>query len=149
MTDKGSHWLWIWSLAVPKSSKSQEAAKKFAAWATSKEYINLVAKEKGWAAVPTGTRKSTYANPEFLKAAKFADAEKKAIDSANPNDSTLPKSPYVGVQFAAIPEFQAIGIAVGQQMSAALAGKVTVDAALKASQAAADREMRKGGPLPV
>ena len=78
--------------------------------------------------MPTGTRKSTYANPEFLKAAKFAAAEKKAIDSANPNDSTLPKSPYVGVQFAAIPEFQAIGIAVGQQMSAALAGKTTVDA---------------------
>jgi sorbitol/mannitol transport system substrate-binding protein len=120
-------------------------AQKFVAWATSKDYINLVAKEKGWASVPTGTRKSTYANPEFLKAAKFADAEKKAIDSANPNDSTLPKSPYVGVQFAAIPEFQAIGIAVGQQMSAALAGKVTVDAALKASQQAADREMRKGG----
>ena len=60
-----------------------------------------------------------------------------AIDSANPNDSTLPKSPYVGVQFAAIPEFQAIGIAVGQQMSAALAGKTSVDAALKASQVAA------------
>ena len=95
--------------------------------------------------MPTGTRKSTYANPEFTKAAVFADAEKKAIDSANPNDSTLPKSPYVGVQFAAIPEFQAIGIAVGQQMSSALSGKVTVDAALKAAQNAADREMRKGG----
>ena len=60
-------------------------------------------------------------------------------------DSTLPKSPYVGVQYAAIPEFQAIGVAVGQQMSAALAGKVTVDAALKTSQAAAEREMTKGG----
>jgi sorbitol/mannitol transport system substrate-binding protein len=95
--------------------------------------------------VPTGTRKSTYTTPEFLKAAKFADAEKKAIDTANPNDSTLPKSPYVGVQFAAIPEFQAIGIAVGQQMSAALAGKVSVDQALKGSQTAADREMRKAG----
>jgi len=95
--------------------------------------------------VPTGTRKSTYANPEFLKAARFAEAEKKAIDSANPNDSTLPKSPYVGVQFAAIPEFQAIGIAVGQQMSAALAGTETVDQALKAGQTAADREMRKAG----
>jgi sorbitol/mannitol transport system substrate-binding protein len=95
--------------------------------------------------VPTGTRKSTYANPEFMKVAKFAAAEKKAIDSANPNDSTLPKSPYVGVQYAAIPEFQAIGIAVGQQMSAALSGKSTVEQALKASQNAADREMRKGG----
>ena len=98
-------------------------AQKFITWATSKDYIELVAKEKGWAAVPTGTRKSTYANAEFQKAAVFAKAEKAAIDSANPNDSTLPKSPYVGVQFAAIPEFQAIGLAVGQQMSAALAGQ--------------------------
>ena len=145
VTAKGANWLWAWALGIPASTKNAADAQKFVAWATSKDYINLVAKEKGWASVPTGTRKSTYANPEFLKAAKFADAEKKAIDSANPNDSTLPKSPYVGVQFAAIPEFQAIGIAVGQQMSAALAGKVTVDAALKASQQAADREMRKGG----
>jgi sorbitol/mannitol transport system substrate-binding protein len=145
VTQKGANWLWAWALAIPASTKNTDAAQKFIAWATSKEYVTLVAKEKGWAAVPTGTRKSTYANPDFLKTAKFAEAEKKAIDSANPNDSTLPKSPYVGVQFAAIPEFQAIGIAVGQQMSAALAGKATVDAALKASQAAADREMRKSG----
>ena len=48
-------------------------------------------------------------------------------------------------RFAAIPEFQAIGVAVGQQMSSALAGKVSVDDALKASQTAADREMKKGG----
>jgi sorbitol/mannitol transport system substrate-binding protein len=144
-TQKGANWLWAWALAIPAGTKHTEEAQKFITWATSKDYINLVAKEKGWAAVPTGTRKSTYANPEFQKAAVFASAEKKAIDSANPNDSTLPKSPYVGVQFAAIPEFQAIGIAVGQQMSSALSGKVTVDAALKASQAAADREMRKGG----
>jgi len=144
-TQKGANWLWAWALAIPEGTKHAEEAQKFIAWATSKDYINLIAKDKGWAAVPTGTRKSTYANPEFLKAAKFAEAEKKAIDTANPNDSTLPKSPYVGVQFAAIPEFQAIGIAVGQQMSSALSGKATVDQALKAGQAAADREMRKGG----
>ena len=144
-TTKGANWLWAWALAIPAGTKNAAEAKKFVTWATSKDYINLVAKEKGWASVPTGTRKSTYANPEFLKAAKFADAEKKAIDSANPNDSTLPKSPYVGVQFAAIPEFQAIGVAVGQQLSAILAGKATVDEALKAGQLAADREMRKGG----
>jgi sorbitol/mannitol transport system substrate-binding protein len=145
VTQKGANWLWAWSLAIPAGTKNTDAAQKFINWATSKDYVNLVGKEKGWAAVPTGTRKSTYANAEFQKAAKFAEAEKKAIDSANPNDSTLPKSPYVGVQFAAIPEFQAIGLAVGQQMSSLLAGKTTVDAALKASQTAAEREMRKGG----
>ena len=145
VTPKGANWLWAWALAIPAGSKKVDAAQKFINWSTSKEYIELVGKTNGWASVPTGTRKSTYANPEFLKAAKFAAAEKAAIDSANPADSTLPKSPYVGVQFAAIPEFQAIGIAVGQQMTAALAGKSTVDAALKAGQKAAEREMKKGG----
>jgi len=145
VTPKGANWLWAWSLAIPAGSKKVAEAQKFINWATSKEYIQLVGKTNGWGTVPTGTRKSTYANADFLKAAKFAPAEKAAIDTSNPNDSTLPKSPYVGVQYAAIPEFQAIGIAVGQQMSAALAGKTTVDAALKASQTAAEREMKKAG----
>ena len=145
VTPKGANWLWAWALGVPSSSKNADAAQKFVRWATSKEYIALVGKEVGWGNVPTGTRQSTYDNPDFQKAAKFASAELAAIKSANPHDSTLPKSPYVGVQFAAIPEFQAIGVAVGQQMSAALAGKTSVDAALAAGQNSADREMRKAG----
>ncbi|MFM9434012.1 sorbitol/mannitol transport system substrate-binding protein [Janthinobacterium sp. CG_23.3] len=145
VTERGANWLWAWSLAIPKSSKQPEVAQKFINWATSKEYIKLVAKETGWATVPTGTRKSTYASPEFVKAAKFATAEGKAIATGRPNQSTLPPSPYIGVQFASIPEFQAIGVAAGQQMTAALLGKVTVDQALEITQQAADREMRKGG----
>jgi sorbitol/mannitol transport system substrate-binding protein len=145
VTPKGANWLWAWALAIPAGTKNAAAAQKFIEWSTSKEYINLIGKEVGWGNVPTGTRKSTYTNENFLKAARFASAEKAAIDSANPNDSTLPKSPYVGVQFAAIPEFQAIGIAVGQQMTAALAGKTSIDKALKNSQVAAEREMKKGG----
>ena len=145
VTERGANWLWAWSLAIPASSKNQDAAQKFINWATSKSYINLVAKEEGWANVPTGTRKSTYANPEFQKAAKFAAAEGKAITSARPNQSTLKPSPYVGVQFAAIPEFQSIGAATGQQISAALLGKQSVDKALEIAQQAADRDMHKAG----
>jgi sorbitol/mannitol transport system substrate-binding protein len=147
VTAKGANWLWAWALGIPASTKNAAAAQKFVNWATSKAYIELVAKEEGWAHVPTGTRKSTYASAQFVAAAKFAPAEEKAIASANPTDSTLPKSPYVGVQFAAIPEFQSIGVTVGQQMSAALAGKESVDAALKASQVAAERELKKSGRL--
>lgn len=145
VTSKGSHWLWAWSLAIPASSKNAEAAQKFVNWATSKEYIRLVGEASGWASVPTGTRKSTYANKTFLSTAKFAIAERLAIDTTNPNDSTLPRSPYTGVQYVAIAEFQAIGLAVGQQISAALAGSISVDEALQASQIAVDREMKKGG----
>ncbi|AVS69608.1 sugar ABC transporter substrate-binding protein [Paracidovorax avenae] len=147
VTAKGANWLWSWNLAIPASSTKDEAAQKFIRWATSKEYIQLVAREEGWRNVPTGTRKSTYANPEFQKVANFAAAELKAIESANPNpgENTQPKSPYAGVQYAAIPEFQAIGVGVGQQMSAALAGKVTVEQALKTSQTLAERDMKKAG----
>ncbi len=145
VTEKGANWLWAWALAIPASSTKSADAQKFIEWATSKEYIQEVARHNGWASVPTGTRKSTYANADFQKAARFAAAEKTAIDSADPNSSTKPKSPYVGVQYAAIPEFQSIGIAVGQQISSALAGKASVSAALKAGQAAADREMQRAG----
>ena len=144
-TERGANWLWAWSLAIPKSSKHVEAAQKFINWSTSKDYIKLVAKETSWANVPTGTRKSTYATPEFQKAAKFSVAEGKALATASPKQNTLPPSPYLGVQLASIPEFQTIGIAAGQQMTSALLGKVTVDQALDATQQAADREMRKAG----
>ena len=145
VTKRGANWLWAWALAVPAGTQQADDAKKFIEWATSKSYIELVASKNGWGAVPTGTRTSTYENPNFLNAAVFAEAELKAILSADPSNSTQDPSPYIGVQFAAIPEFQTIGIAVGQQMTAALAGDVSVEEALANAQEAADREMRKAG----
>ncbi|WP_366005374.1 sugar ABC transporter substrate-binding protein [Herbaspirillum sp.] len=143
-TDKGSHWLWIWSLAVPKSSKSQDAARKFAAWATSKEYINLVAKDSGWALVPPGTRTSTYASADYKKVSPFSDFVLDAIQTADANNPTVKPVPYTGVQFATIPEFQSIGTVTGQAIAGALAGKTTSDAALDGAQAQAVRMMRQG-----
>lgn len=145
VTEKGKGYSWSWGLSIPASTKKEAAAQKFVNWATSKEYIKLVADTDGWIVVPTGNRKSTYAYPEFQKVSKFGAMELKAIEAVNVLDATLPKSPYQGVQFAGIPEFQAIGTSVGQEISAALAGKKTVDAALKAGQLAADREMKKAG----
>ena len=145
VTERGANWLWAWALAVPAGTQKADAAKSFVKWATSKEYIELVARENGWASVPTGTRQSTYANRNFRNAAVFAEAELKAINSADPNNSTFLPSPYVGVQFAAIPEFQTIGIAAGQQFTAALTGSKTVAEALESAHKSADREMRKAG----
>ncbi|RMO99976.1 hypothetical protein ALQ30_200354 [Pseudomonas syringae pv. persicae] len=55
--------------------------------------------------------------------------------------------PYVGIQLVTIPEFQAIGISVGQQFSAALIGQSTVDVekALKNAQTATERDMKRAG----
>lgn len=152
-TAKGSHWLWSWNLAIPKSSpesspessKSQEAALRFLAWATSKEYIELVGTTNGWTTVPPGTRQSTYENANYLQAAPFAKAVLGAIESADPNDNTLQPTPYSGIQFVAIPEFQYIGTQVGQFINAALAGKLSVDSALASAQNATSQTMRWGG----
>ena len=142
---KRSNWLWAWNLAIPAGTKKTDAAEKFVAWATSKHYTELVASKEGWANVPPGTRTSLYNNPDYQKAAPFAKMTLDSINAADPTKPTVKPVPYVGVQFVAIPEFQGIGTAVGQQFSAALAGKETVDAALKAAQTATEREMKKGG----
>jgi sorbitol/mannitol transport system substrate-binding protein len=142
---KNGNWLWAWSLAIPAGTQKADAAEKFVAWATSKHYLELVAAKEGWANVPPGTRKSLYANPEYQKAAAFAKLTLDSINSADPTHPTVKPVPYVGVQFVAIPEFQGLGTAVGQQFSAALAGSTSIDDALAQAQNLATRAMTKAG----
>jgi len=141
---KRSNWLWAWSLAVPAGTQHADAAQKFISWATSKHYLELVASKEGWANVPPGTRTSLYENPEYAKV-PFAKMTLDSINSADPTHPTVDPVPYVGVQFAAIPEFQGIATTVGQSFSAALAGQMSVDDALAQAQTAADREMMAAG----
>ncbi|MGR3434462.1 MAG: ABC transporter substrate-binding protein [Shimia sp.] len=141
----GANWLWAWAMAVPSGTENADAAMDFIQWATSKDYIQAVANhpEFGWGSVPTGTRTSTYAIPEFQEVAVFAEAELAAIESAAPAATDI--KPYVGVQFAAIPEFPEVGSAVAQEMAAALSGAKTVDEALADGQDAAAAIMEEAG----
>jgi sorbitol/mannitol transport system substrate-binding protein len=142
---KRGNWLWAWSLAIPAGSQKTDAAQKFIGWATSKAYLEIVAAKEGWANVPPGTRTSLYKNPEYLSAAPFAQMTLDSINSADPAHPSVKPVPYVGVQFVAIPEFQGIATSVGQIFSAALAGDMSVDDALKSAQSVATREMTKAG----
>ena len=143
-TPNGSHWLWSWTFAIPKAAKQAEAAEKFAVWATSKDYIKLVAEDIGWSGVPPGTRKSTYDNPEYQKS-PFAAATLQAMQSADPTNPCIKPVPYTGIQFVLIPEFQSFATVVGQNISGALADKLTVEQALKDSQAAVGRAVKQAG----
>lgn len=144
---KRGNWLWAWSLAVPAGTQKATAAVKFIEWATSKDYLALVASQEGWANVPPGTRTSLYNNPNYLAQAPFAQMTLDSINAADPTDPTVDPVPYVGVQFVAIPEFQALGTAVGQQFSAALAGRADAAQALQNAQRLAERTMRRAGYL--
>jgi ABC-type glycerol-3-phosphate transport system substrate-binding protein len=145
VTSNGTGWFWAWAMAIPTTSKNQEAAKSFLAWSTSKDYIELVGQTFGYTVLPPGTRISTYANPNYIKAAPFAETVKASILTADITKPSMNPVPYVGIQYVAIPEFQAMGTQVGQLVSAALAGQKTVDAALKEAQESVSSTMEQAG----
>jgi sorbitol/mannitol transport system substrate-binding protein len=145
LTKKGSQWLWAWALAIPSSSKAAKEAANFILWATSKDYINLVAKNEGWLAVPPGTRVSTYQNANYQALAPFAGFVLKTIMEVNPIDKTLKAAPYSGIQFVGIPEFPSIGAKVGENVAQMVDGKLTVTEVLKKSQLLVSEQMIKSG----
>jgi sorbitol/mannitol transport system substrate-binding protein len=142
---KRGNWLWAWNLAIPAGTQKAEAAEKFIAWATSKDYTKLVAEKEGWANVPPGTRSSLYANADYEAAAPFARMTLDSINAADPKNPAVKPVPFGGVQFVAIPEFQGLGTTVGQLFSAALAGQMSVDDALAQAQQVTTREMTRAG----
>ena len=139
-----SNWLWAWALAVPAGTQKEAAAKQFIEWATSNSYIELVAANEGWANVPPGARTSLYENPNYTSV-PFAKMTLDSILSADPNNSTVDPSPYVGIQFAAIPEFAGIATEVSQEFSAAYAGQLSVADALAKAQAITNDAMEAAG----
>ena len=141
---KNANWLWAWALAIPAGTDQADEAKQFIEWATSKDYIELVAENEGWANVPPGARTSLYENPNYIEV-PFAQMTLDSILSADPNNPTVDPVPYVGVQFAAIPEFAGIATQVSQEFSAAYAGQQSVEEALENAQAIATEEMEAAG----
>ena len=141
---KNANWLWAWALAVPAGSDAPEAAKKFIEWATSKEYIEMVAAKEGWANVPPGARTSLYETAEY-KEVPFAQMTLDSINAADPNNPTVDPVPYVGIQFMAIPEWAGFGTAAGQEFSNMLAGQQTPEEALAKVDSMLNEEMEAAG----
>ena len=128
--------LWSFGLAIPDGAETPDAAWEFISWVTSPEYIELVGLQDGWQLAPGGTRISTYEIPDYQVAneahADVALAELLATDPSNPG--TTPRPGLPGVQYVGIPEFQDIGTRCTLEISAAIAGDITVDQALDSCQ---------------
>jgi sorbitol/mannitol transport system substrate-binding protein len=134
-----SGWLYAWAWGIQQASTKKDNAWKFISWASSRQYEELVGSELGWSRVPAGKRASTYENPEYIKeASAFARPTLEAILSADPNDPGVQPRPAPGIQFVDIPEFPDLGTQVSQEVSSAIAGKTTVDAALERGQQLAE-----------
>jgi sorbitol/mannitol transport system substrate-binding protein len=135
---QASGWLWSWALAIPKTSSKEDLAWKYIAFATGPQYLKEAGSKipGGWAALPPGTRKSTYEIPQYKKAAAaFAKPTLDSISAApitNPGTTKRPGLP--GVQYVGIPQFQDVGNGCTEQFSAVIAGRASVDSALKNCQ---------------
>jgi polyol transport system substrate-binding protein len=132
---KSSGWLYAWSWSIQQASSKKANAWKFISFASGKDYENAVGSELGWSRVPAGKRASTYANSEYLKvAAAFAEPTKAAIESADPTNPGVQPRPAIGIQFVDIPEFTDLGTQVSQDISSAIAGRMSVEEALDKGQ---------------
>ncbi|MGP4003492.1 ABC transporter substrate-binding protein [Streptomyces sp. 8N706] len=135
-----SGWLYTWAWGMQKASTNPDKAWTFISWASGKGYEALVGKETGWADAPAGKRASTYANADYRKAAgAFAKVTQESISNARPRDPGTQPRPTIGIQFVGIPEFSDLGTKVSQEISAAIAGRQSVDEALKKSQKLAEK----------
>jgi sorbitol/mannitol transport system substrate-binding protein len=143
---KASGWLWSWALAIPKSSPDPTDAWKYIAWATGPGYIkDAGTKTKGgWAAIPPGTRLSTYQIPQYkTAAAAFASktlAAMKAAPIDNPGTTKRPGLP--GVQYVGIPQFQDVGNRCTQLFSSVIAGSMKDTTALSQCQQIASQAIK-------
>jgi len=137
LTD-ASGWLWSWALAIPENAPDKDTAWHYVKWATGPQYLVEAGENLpgGWATVPPGTRQSLYDNPNYQEAAAaFADITLQAMQAAPINNPGVqPRPGLPGVQFVGVPQFQDVGTRCTEQFSAAIAGNVTVDDALKACQ---------------
>jgi sorbitol/mannitol transport system substrate-binding protein len=134
-----SGWLYAWSWGIQQASEKKDKAWQFISWASGKEYEKLVGEELGWSRVPAGKRASTYELPEYLEeAAAFAEPTREAIENADPLDPGVQPRPAPGIQFVDIPEFPALGTQVSQDVSSAIAGRMSVEEALDRGQRLAE-----------
>ena len=143
-----SGWLWSWALAIPKTSDKSDLAWRYIAWATGPQYIKAAGPRiaGGWAAIPPGTRRSTYEIPQYRTAARaFVRPTLDAIESApigDPGTTRRPGNP--GIQYVGIPQFQDVGNQCTEQFAAAIRSRSKLDSALANCENVASAAV--GGP---
>jgi sorbitol/mannitol transport system substrate-binding protein len=141
-------WLWAWAFGLESTSKNKPAAYQFMEWATSKAYPQLVFDKTGsWGGVPSGARKSLYDIPGYKTYGQAFNGV--VVDSLNTVDPTkatnFSDTPYTGIQFVQIPEFQDLGTKCTQEFAGAISGSETSDAAIAKCQTFAESVATAGG----
>ena len=138
----GAAWVWSWATCHPHLLEARRRG----------QAIHQVGHQPSailprWASASAGCEFLPARENRLMKfpltsqAAPFAPLVREAILSADYTKPSALPVPYVGIQYVGIPEFQAMGTEVGQEISAALAGRATVEQALALAQAEAERDL--------
>ena len=132
-----SGWLDGWGLVIMPGPAAPETAWAYIDWVTSADYVHVVADHApgGWVEAPN-TLLSTHDAPEYRDAtAAYGDVVFDAVRSADPtNPGTTPRPGVPGVHYVGIPEFQDVAAECTAEISAAIAGQLSVDDALDRCQ---------------
>lgn len=134
-----------WGIAISSASKKQEAAFKYLSWVTSKEYVELVAKEKGWLSVPSGARTSTYENENYKKLATYADIVLKSLSTCEFLHPAVNETPYTGNSLPNIPEWASMGERIGQVLANYISDGISIEDALSEAQSITKQAFIDGG----
>ena len=145
VTNVGNGWFWAWALAIPSTSTKAEAAKSFVKWATSKDYVKLVAKTGGIRDLASGN-----AQVDILRGVSQGSSVRRGDRESDPvgrsfEADTRSRALHRNSSFVIIPEYQGIGTTTGQAIAGALAGQTTVDQALQTAQDSAVQAMTEAG----
>jgi len=143
-----SGWLWAWAFGLESTSKNKPAAYEFLKWATGKDYPILVnTKEGSWGSAPSGARKSLYDNAGYKDYGKaFNAVVLGSLNTVDPLHATnFTDTPYTGIQFVQIPEFQDLGTKCTQEFAGAISGSQSADDAIAKCQKYAESVATTGG----
>ena len=143
---KRGNWLWAWSLGGARRHERRPMRRKSSfRGRPSKHYDELVASKLGWAQCPSGYADLALQEPGLPQscALRGDDAELDQFGRSNTSDreaGSLYRRPV-----RSDPRVPGHRTDVGQDFSAALAGTMTVDAALAKAQASTEAAMKKAG----
>ena len=139
---------WSWALSILATSKKKEATWRYISWATSLDYLKLVAEDTGWTSVPPGTRKSLYEIPEYVAATPNAAVTIKSFELGSAPDSEVilkPTAPGRPVSYFDHPNWWDFNLQMTAPLTAAVADGSSPQAAAEAAQVAAEAAMKQSG----
>jgi len=126
-----------WALGIPKGAKNPDGAWKFISWMTSKDYMKLVGEKLGWGAGchPVAAPPPTTELPRIRGDFEVLRSVDVAVD--HQRDPGQAHRSAGAVHRCAVRRDSRVpgsGDAVSQQISAAIAGQKSVDAAMEQAQ---------------